>query len=31
MSSPASGGGPMNVTPAAAHARANAGFSDRKP
>ena len=26
-----SGDGPTNVTPASAHARANAGFSERKP
>jgi hypothetical protein len=27
----AAGGGPMNTTPAAAHAAAKSSFSDRKP
>ena len=31
ISSIASGDGPTNTTPASAHARASAGFSDRKP
>ena len=31
IASIASGGGPMNTTPASRHARAKAGFSERKP